>query len=79
MSDIIGQKIVSVRKMTERERGWEGWENDPSPVFALVLENGTLLYPSRDEEGNGGGVLFGNLIGDDTGRFGFMVMIQGGG
>ena len=76
MSDIIGQKIVGVRKMTEREREGEGWSDDPQPTFALVLENGTLLYPSSDEEGNGGGALFGNLIGDDTGRFGFMVMIH---
>jgi len=26
---------------------------------ALVLENGTVLYPSRDEEGNGPGAMFG--------------------
>ena len=76
MSDIVGQKIVDVRKMTKQERKWEGWENDPFPIYALVLENGTLLYPSMDEEGNGGGVLFGNLIGDDTGRFGFQVFIN---
>ena len=76
MSDVIRQKIVGVRKMTEREREWEGWENDPSPTFALELENGVVLYPSMDEEGNGGGALFGNLAGDDTGRFNFMVMIH---
>ena len=47
MSDIIGQKIVGVRKMTEREREWEGWNDDPQPTFALELENGVVLYPSK--------------------------------
>ena len=75
-SQIVGQKIVWVRRMTEQEREWEGWGDDPQPTFALELENGIVLYPSRDEEGNGGGALFGNLSGDDTGRFNFMVMIH---
>jgi hypothetical protein len=74
--NLIGQEIVGVRKMTERERDWEGWGDDPHPTIALVLSNGTILYPSMDEEGNGGGALFGNLIGDDTGRFNFMISIK---
>ena len=28
-------------------------------VFVIELDNGISLYPSRDEEGNGGGVFFG--------------------
>jgi hypothetical protein len=35
----------------------EGWEDQT--VQAIVLDNGTLLYPSRDYEGNSGGALFG--------------------
>jgi len=51
-----GRKIVKVRLQTETEMDSEGW-NKPSPV--LELDDGTLLYPSRDYEGNGPGALFG--------------------
>lgn len=56
---LVGQKIVWVRRMTDEEREREGWDDDPQPTFALELDSGTVLYPSRDEEGNGGGALFG--------------------
>ena len=58
-SQLVGQKIVCVRRMTNEEREVEGWGDDPQPTFALELDSGTVLYPSRDEEGNGGGALFG--------------------
>lgn len=59
MTDIVGQKITGIRAMTKAELAAEGWEfgHDNPPV--LVLENGTCLYPSRDQEGNGGGAMFG--------------------
>ncbi len=59
--DIIGTKIVSLRSMTEKEMANEGWHEDnfDSNPVALELSNGTILYPSRDSEGNGGGALFG--------------------
>lgn len=63
--EIIGQRIVGVRLLTKTEIYVEGWDgNEDAP--ALILENGTLLYPSRDEEGNGAGALFGN---DNGNRF----------
>jgi hypothetical protein len=55
--EIIGQKIIDVRPMTEEELDHEGW--DDRNVTVIVLEDGTLLYPSKDEEGNGAGELFG--------------------
>jgi len=57
MSELIGKKIVEVRDMTEEELKAEGWDGDT--VMCLVLDDGSKLYPSRDEEGNGGGALFG--------------------
>lgn len=57
---IVGQRIVEIRDMTDAELDAEGWEPDfHGRPPAIVLENGTVLYPSRDEEGNGGGALFG--------------------
>ena len=57
--NITGQKIVKIRHMTPEEAEFEGWEDDRSRTTVLVLANGTVLYPSRDEEGNGAGELFG--------------------
>lgn len=57
MLEIIGKKIVDVIKLPDVISGKEGWE--PHDGIALVLNDGSFLYPSRDEEGNGAGVLFG--------------------
>lgn len=37
-----------------KEEDWHG----PAPV-ALLMEDGTYIYPSQDDEGNGPGALFG--------------------
>lgn len=58
MSEIVGQKIVKTRNLTKKEIEVEGWDID-EPVSALELEDGTLIYPSSDDEGNGCGALFG--------------------
>jgi len=59
--NVEGQRIVAVRGMTEAEKKFEGWEDEPdfSAGVVLVLENGVRLYPAQDEEGNGIGALFG--------------------
>jgi hypothetical protein len=55
---LVGRRIVEVRAMSARELEAEGWPPDETaPV--LVLDNGAILFPSRDEEGNGPGALFG--------------------
>jgi hypothetical protein len=61
-SPFIGQKIAGVRQLNIRELKREGWEwirPHQTPV-CIVLENGTILYPMQDEEGNGPGVLVGH-------------------
>jgi hypothetical protein len=51
--------------MTTSEMNREGWYGYPPPV--IELSNGTLLYPSQDDEGNSPGALFG--LGSDGDTF----------
>ena len=64
--DITGATIVRVRFMTDAEIRAEGWENllGMAEPVALELDNGMVLYPARDEEGNGPGELFGTHNGE---------------
>jgi len=57
---INGQQVVDVREMTDEELEREGWQHyrGQSPAV-LVLESGTILYPSADPEGNAPGAMFG--------------------
>ena len=55
---MIGAKIKKVRHMNEIELSNEGWELDEE-VLAIELDNQTVIYASRDYEGNGGGAIFG--------------------
>jgi hypothetical protein len=48
--------------MTKVEQNAEGWRR---PATVLVLDDGTLLYPSRDGEGNDAGALFGKSPGGE--------------
>lgn len=60
MEGILNQKIKEVRPMTKAEIAFEGWEDSPYlPATCIILENGIMLYASRDEEGNDVGALFG--------------------
>lgn len=65
MSDTIeGLTITAVRHLTPEEMEAEGWEyNSQRPVICLELSDGSLIYPSRDAEGNGPGELFGQSEG----------------
>ena len=45
-----GRKIVKVRKLTAAEKKRESWYGDG---VAIDLDDGTVIYPSSDEEGNG--------------------------
>jgi len=57
---VIGQTIMEVREMTDEEMEFEAWEEDiHGKPLCLVLDNGSILYASADEEGNHPGALFG--------------------
>lgn len=51
-----GRTIVDVRYMTTQEAEVMGWSYRP---VVLQLDNGALLFPSQDDEGNDAGTLFG--------------------
>ena len=55
---MIGAKVKKVRLMNETELSNEGWELDEE-IVAIELDNKTVIYASRDYEGNGGGAIFG--------------------
>jgi hypothetical protein len=58
VKELLGKKIVEIRHLTTDEMDEYGWEGE-EPAVALVLDDGTLLFSSRDEEANGPGVIFG--------------------
>lgn len=67
-SPFAGLTIVAVRPMTPQEAAVEGWTINPhhGPPMVLVLTEGFKIYPSRDDEGNGPGALFGTDISGQT-------------
>lgn len=56
MDNLVGKKIKRFRKLTKTETDAEGWDG---PTSCIELEDGTIIYASQDDEGNGPGRLFG--------------------
>jgi hypothetical protein len=56
IDSLVGRRIAAVRAMTKAELTREGWDE---PRLTVKLDDGTLLYPSQDYEGNTPGALFG--------------------
>ena len=54
----IGRTITNVRRLTQDELEYEYWQGGES-CLVLELDDGSVLYPSRDPEGNGPGCIFG--------------------
>ena len=54
---LIGETIAMVREMEDDEKMMFGWEGRWDAPIVIQLSNGTILIPSRDEEGNGPGHL----------------------
>lgn len=67
---IVGRKIVGIRPMNDEEAEYYGWDGYTPTV--VELDDGAILFASRDEEGNGGGALFGHAAdGED-----FIILSQ---
>lgn len=64
--NLIGRTVTNVRCMTAEELEAENWDAHWANPTAIVFDDGTVVYASRDDEGNGPGVLFGI---DSTGGF----------
>ena len=54
-SILLNRKIVEVRYLTDDEQDSLGWH---SKSILFKLDDGTLVYPSKDDEGNDAGALF---------------------
>jgi len=54
---LAGRKIVKVRIMSDGEMEDLGWMRHS---VVLHLDDGNLIYPSADDEGNDAGALFTN-------------------
>lgn len=62
MNDLIGKTVKNVRPMTKAELAKEGWDSHHIPPV-IEFTDGTIAYPSQDQEGNGAGALFGIVNG----------------
>jgi hypothetical protein len=56
---VVGVRLKAIRAMTQDEADEEGWARASDFPLVLEFENGVCVYASRDDEGNGPGVLFG--------------------
>lgn len=54
--NLVGRTIIAVRYMSQQEVEDLGWY---CAGVVLQLDGGSLIYPSRDDEGNDAGALFG--------------------
>ena len=53
-ANLVGRKIVKVRYMTQAEVNVCVWYN---ATVVLELDDGTMLYPMSDDEGNSAGAI----------------------
>jgi hypothetical protein len=65
MRGLAGKRIKRVRMLTPDEVRSQDWGRRDE-VLAIELEDGTLIFPAMDYEGNGPGALFAK---DDRGNF----------
>jgi len=66
---LIGRKIVDVINLNKQIVEDEGWGDSPYPCIGLLLDDGNIIYPSQDSEGNGPGALFGKNVKEDVSFF----------
>ncbi len=52
---LVGRKIVAVRYLNDLEVSRLGWD---SRSVVIEFDNGHIMWPSRDDEGNDAGALF---------------------
>jgi len=52
---LLNRKIVDVRYLSEEEAENLGWTQRS---VVMVLDDGNMIYPSSDDEGNDAGALF---------------------
>jgi hypothetical protein len=55
LSPLIGLMVADVRYLTPEECDRLGWRQS---TVVIEFDDGTVAFPSRDDEGNDGGALF---------------------
>ena len=63
---LVGKKIESIRYLSKGEQKELMWYKRP---IVIKLDDGSLLLPSMDDEGNDGGALFGQSKDGDEWTF----------
>jgi hypothetical protein len=53
---LLGKKITGLRYLNEEEQEGLGFYHT---TLVIQFDDGTLIFPSRDDEGNDAGALFG--------------------
>lgn len=54
--NFVGKKIVQARYLSQKEADSLMWHSRP---VVFQMDDGSLMFPSCDDEGNDGGVIFG--------------------
>jgi hypothetical protein len=62
-SGLAGKTVKGLRELTAEEMDREAWDGDNLRPNATAIEftDGSIIYASQDDEGNGPGALFGAL------------------
>jgi len=56
---LVGRKIVKIKWLSAKEtQRLMGWSQQPCEIY---LDNGTILTPSSDDEGNESGAILTNI------------------
>jgi len=59
---LLGRKIIAVNYLTEKDMENLGWYN---AGVVIKLDDGTVFYPSTDDEGNDAGAIHYQKEGDN--------------
>ena len=60
---LVGRQVTAVRYMTANEIDAYGWTQ---AAAVITFDDGTEIFASRDDEGNGAGALFTTIKGLET-------------
>jgi hypothetical protein len=55
---LVGRQIVKIEYCSKKEMEHQCWHNRP---IQILLDNGTWLTPTSDDEGNNGGAIHTNI------------------
>lgn len=53
---LLGQHVSMVRYLSKEEAESMGWDTRP---LVIQFGDGSIVFPSKDDEGNGAGTMFG--------------------